>query len=137
MTTTAPAEPPIPTRLDDLVQLYVKLRDKISDADKTHDEKMKPAKAYLQRLNAGLMAALQTTGQDSAKTAFGTAYLSTKKSASIADGTVFREFVIAHGYWELLDWKVNSTVAADFIASGKQPPGVNFNQVITVGVRRA
>ena len=135
--TTASAEPPLPKRLDDMVQIYVKLRDKIDAANKLHDEKMKPAKEYLVRLNVGLMAALQASGQDSGKTPYGTAYLSTKKSTSIADGTVFREFVISNGFWDLLDWKANSTAVADYIASGKQPPGINFSQTITVGVRRA
>jgi hypothetical protein len=127
---------PIPARFDDLVQLYIKLRDKIKEADDAHAAKMKPSKAYLERLNSALLAGLNATGQDAAKTPYGTAYRSSRKSASIADGTVFREFVIANQYWDLLDWKANATAVADFIASGSPPPGINFTTTFTAGVRR-
>ena len=135
--TTAPVQHPIPARFDDLVELYVKLRDKISAADDLHKEKMRPARDYLEALNAALLGNLNATGQDSAKTEHGTAYRSSRRTASIADAAVFRNYVITNQVWDVLDWKANATAVADLIAVGTPPPGVNFTTVVTAGVRRA
>lgn len=125
--------------MDQLVDQYVRLRDRLKEADEKHNEKMKPAKDYLQSLNGALMAQLQQMGMDSAKTIHGTAYMSERKSATVGDADAFRNYVIEHGEFDLADWRANATAVADYAGEhqGQLPPGVNYSTVLTVGVRRA
>lgn len=127
-----------PTSIDSLVEQYVKLRDRIKESDDAYKKKIAPAREYLERLNNALLAALQNVGGDSVKTAHGTAYKTTKRSATIADGAVFREFIIENSAWELADWRANAPAIEAYLTEQQQlPPGVNLTSVVTVGVRRA
>ena len=127
-----------PTNVDALVAQYLKLRDRIKAADDAHKEKMAAAKDYLERLNGALLVQLQTIGGDSVKTPHGTAYKTTTSSASIADGTVFRGFVIENRAWDMVDWKANAPAALEYLKEHQDlPPGVNISSITKVGVRRA
>lgn len=127
----------LPENIDDLVDQYVRLRDKIKEADDAHKKKVQPAKTHLELLNNTLLERLNNLGGESVKTASGTVYRTSKRSASIADGSVFREYVIDNAEWNLVDWRANSTAVDDYIKSNEvPPPGVNFSVHYVVGVRR-
>lgn len=142
-TPTAPAgaetaAPALPESMDDLVNQFVRLRDKLKEADAQHKERTKPARDYLDALSGKLLDRLNTMGGESVKTAHGTAYRTTRRSATIADGDAFRQFVISSDSFDLVDWRANAGAVDDFIQSeGTPPPGVNFSTAFTVGVRRA
>ncbi|MGZ5165710.1 MAG: hypothetical protein ACXWCQ_34885, partial [Burkholderiales bacterium] len=120
------------------IQQYVQLRDTIKKLDDEHKKKMAPYRETLDKLNAVLLAHLHSINGDSVATEHGTVYRSEKKSASIADGTAFMDFVIANAAWDLLDRKANTLAAEEFIKStGAPPPGVNFNSTFVAGVRRS
>jgi hypothetical protein len=125
------------TDLGKRVEQYVGLRDKIKRMDDAHKEKMKPFREALDQLNILLLHSLQTIGTDSATSQYGTVYRTDKKTASTADGEAFRQFVIEHQMFDMVDWKPNVKAVEDFIEANKTlPPGVNFNTVAVVGVRR-
>jgi hypothetical protein len=127
-----------PTNIDALVAQYVKLRDKIKEADDAHKEKMAPAKGYLETLNGALLAQLQAVGGDSVKTPHGTAYKTTKRSATVADSGEFRAFIIENRQWDIADWRANAPAVEAFLQENQiLPPGVNMSSVVVVGVRRA
>lgn len=132
------AEIPLPDTIDALVEQMVKTRDKLKEADDAHKERTKVARDYKERLEAALLAKLNEVGGESVKTAHGTVYRTTRRSATIADGDVFRQFVIGNEAFDLVDWKANANACDDFIKNeGTPPPGVNFTTAFTVGVRRA
>lgn len=134
----APAAITPPESMDDLVAQYVKLRDTIKAADDAHGAKLKPAKEYLKTLDAKLLERLNAIGGESVKTAAGTAYRTTRRSATIEDSDAFRAFVIGHEAFDIVDWRANANAVEDFTNSqGSLPPGVKFNVAYTVGVRRA
>lgn len=123
--------------MDGLIGMYVKMRDRIKAQDDEHKEKMKPAKELLEYMNNRLLEKLNEVGGDSIKTGEGTAYRTEKRSASIEDATAFRDFVIANELWEMADWRANVTAVEDFREEHQSlPPGVKFNSVFLVGVRR-
>lgn len=129
---------PLPDNIDELVGQYIKLRDKLKEADDAHKAKTKGARDHLERLNGKLLERLNEVGGDSVKTGHGTVYRSTKRSATIADGDTFRGFVIQNEAFDLVDWKANANAVDDFIKNeGTPPPGVNFSTTFQVGVRRA
>jgi peptide methionine sulfoxide reductase MsrA len=120
------------------VAQYVALRDKIKAQDEAHKIAMKPAKETLEQLNSVLLAHLNGLSVNSASTDSGTVYRTEKKSASLADGKAFMDFVIANAAYDLLDRKANVTAVEEFIkGNNAPPPGVNFSSTYVVGVRRA
>lgn len=137
--TDQPKPPAYPTKIADMVEQYVRLRDTLAEADKKHKEKTAGARAYLEGLNGALLDAIQQVGGDSVKTPHGTAYRTIKKSATIADGAVFRGYVIANQSYDLVDWRANASAVSKFSDDngGQLPPGVNYSTVSLVGVRRA
>ncbi len=129
---------PTPDNIDELVDQVVRLRDKLKKADDAHKAKTATARSYKDQLEAKLLEKLNEVGGESVKTAHGTAYRTTRRSATIADGDAFRGYVIGNDAYDLVDWRANATAIDDFIKSaGSPPPGVNFSQTYTVGVRRA
>lgn len=128
----------IPENVDDLVGQFVRLRDKLKEADDAHKERTKVARSYLDMLNGKLLDRLNSLGGESVKTASGTVYRTTRRSASIADGDLFRQFVITNEAFDLVDWRANANAVDDYIKQETTPPpGVNFTTAFTVGVRRA
>lgn len=131
----APAEPEINKR----VAQYIALRDLIKKEDDAHAEKMKVKKDLLLQLNGVILDHFNKHGGDSVTIrGVGTAYKTTKDSASIADGEEFKRWVIGGNLWEMADWKASTTATREYIEkNGTPPPGVNFRSVAVVGVRRA
>ena len=119
------------------VAQYIALRDKIKQLDDAHKERMKPFKETLEILNSDLLGHLNAINANNAATNAGTVYRTEKKSASIADGKAFMDYVLANQDFDLLDKKVNVTAVGDHIDKhGHPPPGINFNSRYEVGVRR-
>lgn len=128
----------LPDNVEELVSQYVRLRDKLKEADDAHKKRTAGAREHLEKLNGKMLERLNELGGDSVKTASGTVYRTTKRSASIADGDLFRGWVIQNSAYDVVDWKANANAVDDFIkAEGSPPPGVNYSQTYLVGVRRA
>lgn len=120
------------------VEQYLKLRDKIKEIEAKHKEELKKYKDTLEKLNAVILQHLTQVGGESIRTASGTAYVTTKKSASLADPQAFMDYVVSNEAWDLLDRKANVNAVEDFIGEHKAPPpGVNYSTTSLVGVRRS
>jgi hypothetical protein len=123
---------------EDMVDAYVRLRDKKKALDDAHKEMLKPYVEAMEQLEGVMLAKLNETGQENAKTKAGTVYKSTEVNVSIADKDAFRRHVIGGELWDLLDWKANKTAVKDIVEEAQEPPpGVNYSSRIVVGVRRA
>lgn len=121
-----------------VVWQYVALRDKIKAMNEAHEKLMEPFVAAQNKLSAVITDHLDTSGVESVKTEFGTAYKSTRYTASLEDPDAFMNFVVTNGKFELLDRRANSTAVQDFVKeTGALPPGANITAMKTVGVRRA
>lgn len=136
----APASTPTQgATIEKRITQYIALRDKIKKEQEAFDLTLKPMKDILVKLNNDLLARLLEMGGDSVSVrGVGTAYVTTKTSASIADGDEFRRFVIGAEQWELLDWKANAPKCVEYAEAneGNLPPGVNLKSVKVVGVRQ-
>jgi hypothetical protein len=120
------------------IEAYIKLRDRLADATKAFEETQKPDKELMNMLTSWLTNRLETVGADSVKTKAGTAYTTTRYTASLADPKAFMDFVISNNKLDLLDRKANSAAVRDFVEeTGSLPPGANLSAIRTVGVRRA
>ena len=118
------------------IRQYRFVRDEIKKLDEEHESFMKERRALLSWLGSDLLNMLNATGQDSAKTQAGTAYITTQVSATLRDAEEFRRFVIDGQRWDMLDWRANKTAVKDWVAEHQnEPPGVAYNPVRVVGVR--
>lgn len=127
-----------PTNLDAMTDRVIRLRDAIKEADKKHKEKMAPFKEKLEEYENKLLAELTKLNVNKFGGAHGTVFKSHRNSATIADGSVFRDYVIQNEAWDLVDWRANPTAVGDHITEHHvPPPGVNFATIVTVNVRRS
>jgi hypothetical protein len=124
--------------LDKMIELYVRVRDRLKESDAAHKQKTAEARQWIEDQNSAILGRLQAIGVDNVKTAHGTAYRTIKKSATVADGAVFRQFVIDHSSWDLIDVRANAPAVSAWIkAHETPPPGVNYTETEVAGVRRA
>ena len=81
-------------KLDELVANYIKLRDKKSQLKKQYDEKVAKVDAVMDKMEAIILKTFQDSGIDSARTDAGTAYISTRTSATVANREEFFSWVL-------------------------------------------
>lgn len=127
-------------KLDELVANYIKLRDKKSQLKKQYDEKVAKVDAVMDRMEAIILKTFQDSGIDSARTDAGTAYISTRTSATVANREELFQW-IQEDFEErsiFLENRVSKVAVEQFKAANDDlPPGVNFRSELVVGVRRA
>ena len=81
-------------KLDELVANYIKLRDKKSLLKKQYDEKVAKVDAVMDKMEAIILKTFQDSGIDSARTDAGTAYISTRTSATLGSRDEFVQWVL-------------------------------------------
>ena len=127
-------------KLDELVANYIKLRDKKSQLKKQYDEKVAKVDAVMDRMEAIILKTFQDSGIDSARTDAGTAYISTRTSATVASREELFQW-IQEDFEDrsiFLENRVSKVAVEQFKAANDDlPPGINFRSEVTVGVRRA
>jgi hypothetical protein len=122
---------------DKRVAQHHKLDAKIEELQKELKEKLRPFLEVRAKIRAELLDMLNKSGQDSAKTEFGTVSRTVRTTASIEDLELFKEHVIGTEDWEAIDWKANSTAAIEYLGEhdGQLPPGVKLSQSVDISVR--
>ena len=122
---------------DAMIERYVKLRDKKKEIEARHKDELAPFNDALKRLEGFMLEALNQSGLDSMKSAHGTAFKSTRTSATVKDWPLTLAFIREHQAWDLLEARVAKTVAYQIIADTQAPiPGVETSAELTVNVRR-
>jgi len=124
-------------KMSELVEKYIQLRDKKSEYKAEYDAKVVKIEEALDKIEAILLETFDKTGLDSAKTEFGTAYTTTRTTASVADKDAFMEHVKAKEDWQLLEVRVSKTGVEQYKEVNEDlPPGVNWRAERVVNVRR-
>lgn len=138
ITTAVPLNVPVEFDLNGYVEKYIKLRDKIAEIKKRHDEELKPfaeAKGALDGLFGEHLTRMNTT---SMRTRAGTITATERSSATLEDPGAFRAFVQNMGEWDLADIRANALAVKEWANANQQmPPGVKFSSIFTISVRRA
>ena len=124
-------------KLSELVAKYIELRDKKAEFKAEYDSKVAKIEEALTKIEAVLLDTFDKTGLDSAKTEFGTAYTTTRTTASVADKDAFMEHVKAHNDWQLMEIRCSKTGVEQYKDANEDlPPGVNWRAERVVNVRR-
>lgn len=124
--------------IDEIVDRYVKLRDRKDEISKAAKDQIAVIDAAMKRCEAYILDHFQKTGQTSAGTASGTAYIAPVTSATVADWDALLNWIRTNNGWQFLDHKVNKTAVIEFKAANDDlPPGVNWREESVVRIRRS
>lgn len=125
-------------KLSDAVALYIKMRDRKAELKAEFDAKVAPLNEKMDKLEAKLLEVFNQTGMDSVKTEFGTAYATTRVTASVADKEVFMAHIRANDDWGLLEVRASKTAVEQYRSVHDDiPPGVSMHAERVVNVRRS
>ncbi len=121
-----------------LVEGYIKLRDRKAEIKAKHEAELAPINAMMDKIETHLLAQMQEQGVTSYKTGLGTAYTSTTTKANVADWDGLLGFVREHGLWQMLERRVSKTAVDEYVAAHQDlPPGVNYSTSVAVNIRRS
>lgn len=121
-----------------LVEGYIKLRDKKAALKAKHDAEMAPINNMMEKIEVHLLAKMQEQGVESYKTGIGTAYTTTRTSVTCADGAGFIAWAIDTGNTHMIERRAVKTAVDEFVAQHKDlPPGLNYRSETVVNVRRS
>lgn len=124
-------------KLSELVEAYIKLRDKKAELKAEYDGKVLMIQEKLDKIELKLLETFNRAGMDSVKTEAGTAYRTTRSSASVADRDAFMRFVMERGEWPLLEVRCSKQAVEQYKAANEElPPGINWKDEVVVNVRR-
>ena len=126
--------------LDDvsLLKLFIALRDRRAKRKAAYDDDDASDKDKQNKIEVEFLRRFQERGIDNvAARDIGTAYKSTRSSATVADWEVVLDYVQEHEAWELLERRVNKTAVEQFKSvEGDLPPGINWSETQVVNFRR-
>lgn len=126
-------------KIDQLVETYIKLRQKLSQLEAEYDEKKRPLKEAQEKIEALMLVKFGEMGVDSMKTQAGTAYIAVRSSATVADWDSFREFLDRQDDpYMFVERRVSKTAVEQYKAAHKNdlPPGINWREERVVNFRR-
>ena len=125
-------------KVSEVVEKYISLRDR-RDERKREFKEADAADAEMQdKIEAKLLEVFQSSGMDSVKTSFGTAYTTTRTSVTVADKEIFMKYIIDNGEYPLLEVRPSKTAVEQYKEAHEElPPGVNWRSEIVVNVRRS
>ena len=126
-------------KLSEAVSLYIQLRDKKAQMNADIEASVAPLNEKMDKHEAKLLDVFNKTGMDSVKTEFGTAYATTRSTASVADREVFMDYVKANEEWALLEVRTSKTAVEQYRSANDNelPPGVNLREERVVNIRRS
>jgi hypothetical protein len=119
--------------VDQLVQTYVEVRDRIKELETEHKAQLAPYRDALSQVEGMLHTMLNQQGAESIKTEHGTAYKAPWTKAKVIDWPKTLDFIIESGQYDLLERRVSKTVVEDL----GDVPGVELERGIKVNVRRS
>ncbi len=129
-------------KFNEVVAAYVKLRDLKLAKEAESKAVINKITAQMEKLEGLLLAGLQSTGQTSAATPVGTAYLKSAVSVSIADWPEFFGFVQRNEQWDLLKRAASKEGVMAFKQANEHtdvpiPPGINWRESIEVHIQQS
>lgn len=124
--------------LDQLVQNYLVVREAKAKKEAAHKAEISKFTDLLDKLEGRILGELQAQGVESARTKAGTAYQTTRTSATVQDWDAFFEAVKKDGAWDLLERRCSKIAVEQYKSEhGELPPGVKWTAERVVNVRRS
>lgn len=121
-----------------MIEYYVRLREKKTRMENIHKEAMAPIRSAMLDLENRMLGQMNEMGVTSLSAkGVGTAYQTTRVSASVADRDAFRQFCEENDMWELADIRAGKTAIRERLNdTGELPPGINWREDIGVNFKK-
>ena len=125
-------------KLSEVVAKYVELREKKANLKSEYAMQVAPIEAKMAKIEGKLLEVLDQTGGKSFRTPHGTAYVSVRTTASVADRETFFEFVKQNEEWPLMQVAVVKSAVEQYKSVNQElPPGINWREERVVNIRRS
>lgn len=122
----------------ELIAKYLEIRDKRDALKAEHAKEIKRFNDALAKVEEHFLKHFNEAGEESTKTAAGTAYRTVRTSAKVADRDAFLAFVMESGDLNFLENRVNKTAVEEYMKEHDTlPPGVDVTRAVTVNIRRS
>ena len=121
-----------------LLKIFIGLRDKRSKRKADYDADDAGDKDKQNRIETEFLRRFNERGIDNVSSReFGTAYRSTRSSATVADWEAVLDHVIRQDAWEVLERRVSKGAIQQYRdVHDDLPPGVNWSEAQVVNFRR-
>lgn len=125
-------------KVDKLVKVYLKIRDKRKELQIEYDKKDEYLKDTLKEVETALLDVCKETGADSLRTDFGTVSRRVSKRYWTTDWNSMYEFVKDNDQLDLLERRIAQGNMSTYLEENpdKLPPGLNVDSKYAVTVRR-
>lgn len=125
-------------KMDDLVQRYIEIRNKKAEIKAEYEANVGKYDAALDKIEAVLLQKFNELGVDSVKTSSGTAYVSVRTQATLADWDAYRAFLSKQeDPYMFVERRVSKAAVEQYKTAHEElPPGVNWVETRTVNFRR-
>ena len=122
-----------------LVKVYIKIRDAKDRLVKQHEEALEKREQQLDTVEQELLAICKATGQDGGKTESGSFTRTVKTRYWTSDWDSMYQFIKDHDAPELLERRVHQGNFKEFLQDNpdKMPQGMNVDSRYSITVRRA
>ena len=128
------------SELDDasLLKYFTRLRDRRAQRKAAYDADDANDKGKQNKIEVEFLRRFNERGVDSVKSReHGTAYRSTRSSATVADWDAILAYILDNEAYELLEHRVNKTAVQEHRdVNNDLPPGVNWSEAQVVNFRR-
>lgn len=120
-------------KIAEVVAKYIELRDQKAQLKKQATD----IQLQMDKIELKLLAAFEQVGVNSVNTEYGTAYTTTRTSATVVDKEVFMDYVKENAEWALLEVRAAKLAVDQFKEiHGDIPPGVNWSETVVVNIRK-
>ena len=122
-----------------LVKVYIKIRDARERKVKQHEEELAVLEQQLDVVEQELLAICKATGQDGGKTENGSFTRTVKTRYWTSDWDSMYQFIKNHDAPELLERRIHQGNFKEFLQDNpdKMPEGMNVDSRYSITVRRA
>ena len=124
--------------MEELVDKYIELRDTKSKMSTEYKARVAKIDSVLDKIEGELLRQFSEHGMESVRTKSGTAYKSSRNSATVADWDYVLDFIQKNDLWNMLERRVSKQAVEQYKEEhGTLPPGINWREEITINVRRS
>tara|TARA_R110002110_G_scaffold111235_1_gene277048 strand:- start:55 stop:495 length:441 start_codon:yes stop_codon:yes gene_type:complete len=131
--------PEVKIQLDELVNAYLKIRNKKDSLYQEFQKTDRELKADLAQIEQVMLGSLNEVSADSIRTSGGTIIKTLKENYVCSDWSNFKDFVLENEAVELLQQRIHQANFKEFLASRSEdglPPGISTLREFNIVVRK-
>ena len=131
--------PEVKIQLDELVNAYLKIRNKKDSLYQEFQKTDHELKADLAQIEQVMLSSLNEVSADSIRTSGGTIIKTLKENYVCSDWSNFKDFVLENEAVELLQQRIHQANFKEFLASRSEdglPPGISTMREFNIVVRK-